>query len=99
QNLRSDAVIPQVGSKAKLQVGVHRIEPFLLQLVSLQLINEADAAAFLPHIEQNARAGFVNLHEGRGELKAAIAAVGVEYIAGQALGMHPYERRLISANI
>src|SRR5260370_12036674 len=58
ENLGADAVVTQVGAEAQTFVGFDGIQPlFLLEPVSLQLTQEADAAAFLTHVENHAFAG------------------------------------------
>ena len=37
EDLRADAVLARVGREAELDVGLHRVEPVLLELVGLQL--------------------------------------------------------------
>mgnify|MGYP002063552401 CR=1 FL=1 len=45
QDLRSDAVVPQVRREAQLLVGLDRVPTRLLQLVGEDLVGETDAAA------------------------------------------------------
>ncbi len=91
------AVVAQLGGEAELLVGLDGIEPFLLQLVGVNLRRQADAAAFLPHVKQHAVAGGFDLRERGVELVAAIAAQRAEDVAGEALAVHAHERRLFSA--
>ena len=91
QDLRADPVLPQVGRKAQLDVGLDRVEALLLKLVGLELVDQADAAALLAHIEQYAAALLLDLLHCSGKLLAAVAAARAEHVAGQALGVHPAE--------
>ena len=56
QNLDAHAVVALIGLEAEALVGLDRVEPFVLQLVGADLVGEADAAAFLVEIEQDAAA-------------------------------------------
>lgn len=54
--LRTDAVIPCVSGQSELEVGIHGVLAGVLQLIGLQLVHQADAAAFVPaHIEHHPR--------------------------------------------
>ena len=44
------------GANAKLNIRIDRIQSLLLQLISFQFVDQADAPAFLAHIEQHAAA-------------------------------------------
>ncbi|MNC27763.1 hypothetical protein D3C75_759490 [compost metagenome] len=95
----TDSVIPQVGREAQLQIGIHSVQPFFLQLVSPQLVDQADTSAFLAHVEQHTSARSFNLAQRRFKLRAAVAAVGMEHIAGEAFGMHTHQHRIIARDI
>ena len=56
EQLDADAVVARVGLVAQGQVGFDRVEPLILQLVGLDLFDQADAAAFLRQIDQHAGA-------------------------------------------
>lgn len=47
QDLSADPVFAQVGRKAELYVCLNGIEALFLQFIRLQLVDQADAAAFL----------------------------------------------------
>src|SRR3954470_10121447 len=61
QDLRAEPVIAQVAAEAELRVRLDGIETFLLQLVSVNLRGQADAAAFLAHVNEDAIAFVGNL--------------------------------------
>ena len=61
--------------------------PWSCKLVGLELGHEADAAALLIFVEEDAGAGFGDGGEGELELLAAVAAEGVEDVTGEALGV------------
>src|SRR5581483_2552219 len=86
--------VAAVGLEAELQVGFDRVATLVLQLVRAQLGHEANAAALLLLVEQNARAFFGNARERKVKLVVAIAAQRVEDIAGGALRVNADDRRL-----
>ena len=92
QDLGADAVVAQVGREAEALVGLDRVEPLLvLEPVGADLVLEPDAAPFLSHVEQHAAAlGVDHLHGGL-ELLAAVAALGAEGVARQALAVHAHQ--------
>ena len=99
EDLRAEAVLAQVGREAELEIGLHRVEALLLQLVGVDLRGEADAAPLLPHVEQDAAAGLLDLLQRGVELAAAIAAARAEDIAGQAFAVDAHEHRLAVGDV
>ena len=82
--------------EAELEVRLDRVHPVLLQLVRLQLVQQADAAAFLRDVEQRRRCPSpLDPRERHLELLAAVAAQRVEDVAGQALGVDADEHVLL----
>src|SRR5216684_477000 len=65
QNLHADAVVALVGLESETFVGLNGVEPLILQLVSANLVREADAPPFLIQIEQDAAALLRNPLHGR----------------------------------
>ena len=82
--MRASSVVADVGGEAELRVRFDRVVPLLLQLVGFELVDQADAAPFLQQIEQHAALLGGDELEGALELRAAVAARGVEDVAGQA---------------
>ena len=82
-----------VGFEPEAFVGLDRIQPLVLQFVSLQLGHQADAAALLLLIDQNARALLGDHRQRHFQLCAAVAAQRAENVSGQALGMDAEQRR------
>ena len=57
EDLGADAVVADVGGQAHGQVGVDNVGAGLLQLVGLQLVQQADPPALVPaHVEHDAAA-------------------------------------------
>src|SRR5919204_1037815 len=54
EDLVTDPVVAHVGLEAELEVRLDGVEAVLLQLVCAQLVEEADAAPLLRHVEQDA---------------------------------------------
>ena len=82
----------RVRFKSELPVGLNGIEPLVLQLVGLQFINQADAAAFLREVEHDSGRLLRNLAQGKLQLRPAIAALGREHISCKALRVDAHER-------
>ena len=89
QDEGGDFIIPLVGVVAQGQVGLHRVETVVLEVVSLELFDEADAPAFLAQVEEDPPARLGDHAHGQGELFAAVAAARAQDVAGEALGMEP----------
>ena len=87
QDLGADAVVAQVGGEPELQVRVDGVEALLLELVGAQLVQQADPAALLGEVQQDARALALDHRHRRLELLAAVAAQRVEDVTGEALGV------------
>jgi hypothetical protein len=56
QHFGGQFISAAVGGKAQLHVGLHRIQAMVLQFIGLQLGHQADPAALLLLVEQNAGA-------------------------------------------
>ena len=89
-----DAVVALVIVEAERGVGVDRIEAGVLKLVGAHLVGEADAAAFLREIKDDAAAGLLQPRQRKPELVAAIAAPRAEHVAGEAGRMDAHRHRL-----
>lgn len=89
----SGVVLPGVGVKSEVCIGINRIESHILQVIGFQFVDESDSAPLLPQIDHNAP--FVRHHFQRSlQLIAAIAAHGAEYIASHTFGMYPDRYRV-----
>jgi len=86
--------VTAVGLEAELEIGFDGVEALILQFVGAELGHEADAATFLLLVEQNAGAFFGDAGEREMELVVAVAAEGVEDIAGGALGVDADDGRM-----
>ena len=97
ENLGADAVVAKVRAEAELMIRLDGIEALLiLEFVGLDLVLEADAATFLPHVENDPGTRLRD-HPHRGiELLAAIAAHRAESITGQTFAMHANQDRFVS---
>src|SRR5215212_3864553 len=94
QDLVPDPPLPCVGWKAELEIRLDGVEPAFLELVGLQLVEQADAAALLRHVEEDAAFLVRDPAQGEVELLAAVAPQRVEDVAGQTLRMVAYEHVL-----
>src|SRR5207244_13609960 len=86
--------LPIFDRQAELDVRLDGVETILLELVGLELVEQADAPALLRHVEQHAAALGLDPRERLLELLAAVAAERVEDVAGQALGVDANEHVL-----
>ena len=82
-----------VGAEAEAFVGFDGVETLVLQFVGAELGHEADAAALLLFVEQDAGALTGDEAEREVELVMAVAAEGVEDVSGEALGVDADQRR------
>ena len=92
QGFGRKSVVARIGGETQLLVGFHGVHAAVLQLVGAQLVHQADAAAFLRQIEQQAHGRRGDLSQRKFQLGAAIAALGGQYVAGQALRMNAHQR-------
>src|SRR3954468_9853147 len=86
------AEVPEVGLEPERMIGLDRVDSGVLQLVSLQLGHQADAAPFLKVIDHQSAAFLRDRLYGELELAAAIATLRAEHFAGQALRVDTQER-------
>ena len=92
QRLGRKFVIARIRREAKLPIGLHCVEPRVLQLVRLQFIDQPDAAPLLRQIQQHPRRCLRDLPQRKFKLRPAIAALRRKHISRQALRMDPHQR-------
>jgi len=95
EDLGADAVVAFVGGKAEFDVGVNGVEALLLEFVGVEFVFEADASAFLAEIDQGANACLLNHLQGRDELLATLASLGMKKVAGHTFGVDADEDRFV----
>ena len=83
-----DVVLPRVHGQVQEPVRFDRVGAELLQRVRADLVDEADASAFLAEVEDHAGAAARDLCLRQLELLPAIALQRPEHLARQALGMN-----------
>src|SRR5437868_3685046 len=99
KNLGADSVVAQVRLEAEPLIRFDGIDSLVLKLVGLELVEQADAAALLIEIDDDALSFFGN-HFHRGvELPTTVAAQGMKHVARQALRVHPHENTRIGTDI
>ena len=69
--LRADAVIAEVRLEAELFVGFNGVVALILKGIGLQLVGEANAPAFLTHVDDRAPAFLFDAGQRGGKLVAA----------------------------
>ena len=94
------AVVARVGRQTEVEVGVDRVATLVLQLVRLQLVQQADPPTLVPAQVEHHAAALLGDPAQRGlQLGAAVAAQRAEHVAGQALGVHPDQHVLAVAEV
>ena len=94
QDLGGGAVVAGVGGQPEVEVGVDGVAAAVLELVGLQLGDQADPAALVAaQVDHDAAALLDDPLQRLVELGAAVAAAAAEHVAGQALGVHPGQHR------
>src|SRR5687768_11254325 len=99
QNLRADAVVAKVGLESQALVGLDRVGARVLQLIRLELVQQADAATFLVEIDHDPAAALLNGPHRRVQLPSAVASQRAEHVAGETLRVHPDENPLALAHV
>ena len=74
-------------------VRLDRICARVLQFVCAQLVQQADAAAFLALVDEQTAARGSDFLERKLQLRAAVASKTVKYVTSQALRVDPDQRR------
>src|SRR5215210_2796167 len=87
EDLVPDAPVPRIRWEPELEVRLDGVEAPLLELVGLELAEQADPASLLGHVEEDTALLGADALERLLELLAAVAAQRMEDIAGQALGV------------
>ncbi len=91
QDLSPDPVLAQVHREAEGLVRLDGVHATVLQVVRLELVRQADPAALLAQVHQDAALLRGQHLHGLVELHPAVAPLGAEDVPGQALGMDPDE--------
>ena len=95
QHLGRGAVVAGVGGQAEVEVGVDGVAAAVLQLVGLQLGDEADAASLVAaEVDHHSPALGDDRPQRLVELGTAVAALAAEDVAGQALAVDAGQHRL-----
>ena len=94
KHLGNEDIIACVNRMSELQVRLNRVHPLILQFVRPELFQEADAAALLMLIEQNAGTFMRDRSQSQVQLIMAIATQRMEDVTRRALRMNTHERRL-----
>ncbi len=99
EDLRAEAVFAQVHVEAELFVRLNGVVALFLQFVGLDFRREADAASFLPHIDNHAAAGVGDLPHGLMQLRPAIAAARAEHVAGQTFAVDAHQNIFLPGHL
>ena len=93
KDLCAGHVLAKVGSEAKFEIRFYGVIAFVLQGIGADLIDEADAAAFLTQVDEDAPTFFGDLAHGCGELLSAVAAQRAEAVTGKTFRVDTAEDR------
>ena len=93
------AVVPHIGAKAQLFIGLDSVSTLVLQLVGLDLVEKAYATTLLAQVEKGSATFCRDGLESCLQLVTAITTHAEQGIAGKAFRMHTGEDRLTIANI
>src|SRR5439155_3631888 len=99
QDLRADPVVPQILAEAELQVRLDGVPALVLERVGADLVRQPDPPALLMEIDEDAATGRGDQGERLLELIPAIAALGAEHVARQALGVEADEHLGVSPHV
>src|SRR5690625_7332440 len=97
QDLGANAVVTQVGGEAQAGVRFDRVGAVVLPVVGADLVQQADAAAFLPQVHEYAASFVSDSIERSITLDAAVAAQAVQRVTRQAFGVSANQHRLCSS--
>ena len=99
QNLRADAVIPQIGFEAQRDIGFDGVLAFILQRIRFDLVDQTDAPSFLAHINDDAFSFLLNHFHRAVQLIAAVAAGRSENVAGAAFRVYAHQNVVFFADL
>lgn len=92
QHSRRHAKVAGIDSKAKAQIGVHRVKALILKLIGAQLVDQANPAALLAEVKQDAPAALRNLMQCGLKLRPAVTLEAAQHITGEAFAMEADQR-------
>src|SRR5690606_39667291 len=88
QHVGRVGVLARVGGEPEFEVGVDGVGPVVLQRVRPQLGEEPDAASLVPaQVQDDAAPLLPDALHGGVQLGPAVAALGVQDVAGEAFGV------------
>ena len=87
QHLGTTSVVTLVGLEAEVYVGIYGVESFFLQLLGGNLVHQADAPAFLLHVDDDTFSLFLDGLHRLVKLFTAVTPLGSKDVAGHTGGM------------
>src|SRR5580704_11134595 len=99
ENLRSNAIVPQIGLETELLVGLDGIRALVLEGIRLEFVEKANAATLLIEVDQHPASRLRDHLHCAIQLPTAVAALRVKDVPGEALRVHPDQHILASSNI
>ena len=96
---RGNVVLALVGLMTEREICLNRVVALILQIVSAQFVEQADAAPFLPQIDHHAASGFGDEAHGFLQLLTAITTVRTQHVAGKTFGMDARQNVVLFAHV
>src|ERR1700692_2832982 len=85
QDLHADAVVSLIRFESKPFMSLYRVEPFILQAVSANLVGQTNPSSFLVQIKQYSTILRCDPTQGFIELSATVTTSGTQNIARKSL--------------
>src|SRR5712692_8744494 len=82
QDLHADAVVSLIGLEPKEFIGLYRVESFVLQAVSANLVGQANPSSFLVQVKQHSTTLCRDPTQGFIELSTTVTTSRTQDIAG-----------------
>src|SRR5690606_39653502 len=95
QYLGTDTIIPMIGFKTELQIGVYRVQAVFLEVICVKLVNQANAPSFLVHIDDHALTFLFNHLHRTVQLGPTVAPARSKNIAGYTGTMYAHQNGFI----
>src|SRR5512145_1170297 len=96
EDLGADPVVALIRLEAERMVRLDGVHTLLLQLVSANLVVQADAPTLLAQVHDDPAPGILDDRHRLEELRAAVAAQRLEDVAGETLRVHAHEHRRLA---
>jgi len=83
------------GLVAEYQVGLNRIVPLILEIISAQLVEQADASPLLAQINENPQSFLRDQSHSLAQLRPAIASKRAQHVPCETFGVHSHKHVML----